>query len=184
MKTAFILFFVGIFLTMTVFSFAGGKCKYDYNKKDAFTGKQICYNNFTLFKKNIQFGNPKGLFRYYLKIGKNGNEYFIEIDIYIVGIVRTIVENTDTTFIKLENDKIIKLVPKGEFKPVAKVDGLLDCSNYVISFNIDNSDFSKLCESKVSIIKSMVGPNENIGSVKESSATDILEIVNCLKLEN
>ena len=183
MKTTFFIVLSVICIFFSVSSIAGGKCKYDYDKKDVFSGKRVCYKSFTLFKKNVQFGNPTGLFRYEFKIGKNGNDYFLEINLNICGIIRTIVGSTDTTFIKLDNGNLIKIVPKGEYRPVAKLDGIMEYSNYIISFTLDPSDFIKLSESKIFGIKSMIGPSENIVSPKESNSLDILEIINCLKAE-
>ncbi len=178
------LFFIATLLVAVISfsSFSGGKCKFDYDKKDEFSGKSVRYSKFTLQYKG-DYTTVGALIEYDMTVGDNSGQFYLTTDFSLAGETRELFTPSDTSLIKLENGKIIKIVPNDEFKPTAQLMGPSVFTSWKPIFNISKAKMQKLSESPIVAIKVVYGGKEFNIKPRDSKAAKVMETAACLTSE-
>jgi hypothetical protein len=166
------LFLAGTLLVtiISLSSFSGGKCKFDYNKEDKFTGGVIKYSTY-------EFEHTK------FRLGSNSGQLYIYFEYAQEGEMRDILTTSDTSLIKLENGKVIKIIPNENCKSIPYVATVGVWTYWGPTCNISNKLMKILSESPIVALKLKVAGKDFIVDVKKSKASKIMETAACLITE-
>ncbi len=172
MKRLFLLPVLFIF-TATLFVNAGDKCKFDYDKVDKFSGNHIRYSTFGM---GVSYNK--------IQIGDNAGKFYFNFLLVDYGDNLAKLSTADTSFIKLENGKMIKLAVQEDVAPTAQVSGSSILTSYSPIFYIKKSKMVALSESPIVALKIVVAGKEYTFEIKESKAKKIMETAGCLVVEH
>ena len=165
------------FFAATLFVNAGDKCKFDYDKVDKFSGNHVRYTGYTL--SSMLYSYP-----FKVQLGDNAGKFYFNYLFVQSGDNLSRLSTTDTSFIKLENGKTIKLSVTEDVAPTAQVAGASVVTYYSPIFYIKKSKMQALAESPIVALKLVIAGKEYTVEVKESKAKKIMEAAGCLVSEH
>ena len=164
------------FFAATLFINAGGKCKFDYDKVDKFSGKKIMFTNVKL---------ERGM---YSQIGNNAGEYYFSLGLVFSGELNAIITPNDTMAMRLENGKMLKFTVKEDCTPKSQIHADAYSAGvsttYSPNYYMSKKRMEKLSESPIVALKLHLGNQDVIIEIKESKAKKIMEAAACLISES
>ena len=141
-----------LFLFAMTLSLSAQKCKYNYNKKDPFTGVET--KGIEVDLDGSLFITPIGtIFKSKMGFNKIGETYFVNIELVYSGNIRESIKKNDTFAIKLSNGEIVTIYSQDESLPalVASVGNIF--TSYVAKYDIDAASIKKIAESVPTFIR-------------------------------
>jgi hypothetical protein len=140
------------------------KCKYDYDKKDPFTGEMSKGNTFKIDNNNWIMG-----------FNKIGDIYYARLELYCTGNVREFIQKGDPINFKLSNGEVVTIFAQDEVIPVAEaIPGAGVRSIYTGKYSIDSVSLQKIAENPPTFVRMNI---ESKVYEKEISAKDGKKIV-------
>ena len=119
-----------------------------------------------------------------VQLGDNAGKFYFNYLFVQSGDNLSRLSTSDTSFLKLENGKTIKLSVTEDVAPTAQVAGGAVVTYYSPIFYIKKSKMVALSESPIVALKIVVAGKEYMVEVKESKAKKIMEAADCLVSEH
>jgi hypothetical protein len=167
MKKISLLFLAGLLCHLS----SAQKCKFDYDKVDAFTGKRT-------FSMKPDLARGWGM-----AIGNTAGNNEISISVIVGGITKNVINKGDTLMMALEGGKPIILKANAEYLPASNVAGTTVYSSYLANYSISKDDLQRLSEKKMTALRMYVGASAFNLEVKEKNAEKISKAAACVAAE-
>jgi len=155
------------------------KCKYDVDKKDPITDKQI--RNISISICNSLFGN---IVNWKLGLEKVGEDYDIAGLIFVNGTVNDFLEKGDSLMIKFSNHELVTLYAKSRITPYKyaeqSANGTQMTSYNSICYPITTENFNKFTSSMITYVQMNIGSRAYQSEVKEKIALKIMNSAICI----
>lgn len=169
------LFLLAVLLVFTTNTFADKKCKFDHDKVDKTTGKQRRYFSYNIWTGIVRF-----------QLGMNGSQQYFGLEITIGESKKPgFRAGTDTLFIKLENKKVIKLVPvedtEGEELFDMNARGLQYHTTYRATYHLNNELLDALAESPIVQFDFRISGRINSLTIHDKKAKKMQSGFDCLR---
>lgn len=146
------------------------KCKYDFEKNDAFSGKSVKAITETLI------GSWKITFE------KNGDDYFAEVYLLLSGHQKEIVSAGDSMLIALDGSKPVKFVASETVVPKHEVNGTVIKTWYKIKYPTNAKTLSRFNEGVIKAIRVFIGSAIQEYEIPAKNAAKITNAANCIIL--
>jgi hypothetical protein len=167
MKKTIFLFIAAFFCE---YGFAQ-KCKFDFDKVDAFTGKRT-------FSMKPDLARGWGM-----SISNTAGNYDIGISVIVGGITRNVINKGDTLMLALESGLPIVLRANAEYAPSSNAAGTTVYSAYSAMYAISREDLQRLGQKKITALRMYVGSTNYTLEVKEKNAEKICKAAACVAAE-
>jgi hypothetical protein len=152
-----------LFASMTTVK-AQGKCKFNAEGTDPITG--IPFKSVGAY-----FQRPNTLIllmnSWFVNIVRKGDSYIIASQCEVEGIFKDKMLIGDTLFLKLENDKILKLTATKIFEPLHHSESSVNLVRFRSDYDIKIEDVQLLASTKVVFARIILGPKTVTEDVKE-----------------
>ena len=150
------------------------KCKFDVEKKDAFTG--VDYKSVRLA---VQFKTDNGGDICYFDFVKKGTEYTLKFEYIIIGNLLVRYPKDGEFLVKLANGELLHLFSTAEITPNI-TSGSVNYSKYIIPLMLTFDDVTKISTSNMSVAKITIGNKEIEIPITEKIGEKIQNICKCL----
>jgi hypothetical protein len=145
------------------------KCKYDYEKKDAFTGK----TSVAIFCDLTKFWSIS-------VAGASDNSYSLNLGLLFSGAKKDVIRKGDTLMIALENAPPIILIAAGEFLPSLTTSGSSIYTKYNPSYSITKEQLLMLSQHNMPAFRVYFGSLWSGDDVKPKNAQKISKAAECI----
>ncbi len=176
-KIHLVLAFTTYLITNITTVKAQEKCKYDIDKKDAFSGKQI-----RSIKTPILF-TVLPVFNWQLFLNKIGDDYNIETAIVLPGTIPDFLEKGDSIMFKFDNGKIVTCYAKDRIAPRTTPKPSSDrefFTSYQVSYPISVDNMKSFTTSLVTNIQMNTGVRFYQREISEKNSKKILKSSVCI----
>jgi hypothetical protein len=176
MKSIINLLFLSIFTVYNINVHAqSGKCKFDVEKKDTFSGKE-----YKSVKVNLMATHEKANHKYTFEFVKNDTIYYMIISRNFTGrLVEMIPQGEDILF-KLNGGAIMYLSVLDETTPTLNSTGLSVSSTYNLPLKLTKDLLEKLSSKTISSLKFAIGKLYIQDELSKEEAEKITSVCICL----
>lgn len=152
-----------------------GKCKFDVEKKDAFSGVE-----YKSVKVDIMATYEKANNRYSLEFIKNDTLFTLTITRNFVGKLVDVIPQGHEILFKQAGGAIMHLLVSDETIPTLNSTGTSVTSTYKISIKLSKDDLKKLSGKPITNLKFAIGKLDVQGEFSNEEAEKITQICKCL----
>ena len=179
MKNNFKILVLCIIATLNFSYVNAQKCKFDYEKKDPFTGKPSKGNTSAIYP-----ASPISSEYWYLGLNKMGDEFYIGMLLQLNGELNTYLEKGDSIMFKLSNNEVVTCYAKERSSLTSNVyvagNQPVLTSQYRSHYDIPTDKLRLFTENLVTYIRMNVGDKVYQREIKEKHAKKLMKNSTCI----
>jgi len=176
MKSIKIILLLSVFVSFSINATAqSDKCKFDVEKKDAFSGKE-----YKSVKVDLMATHEKANQKYSFEFVKNDTIYYMTISRTFSGRQVDVIPVGEEILFKLSGGAILHLAVSEETTPTLNSTGTGVSSTYKMSVKLTKDILEKLSSKAITNLKFAVGKLDVQGELSKDEAEKITRVCKCL----